>query len=563
MFLILNLIIFLYPLVPNVQAVNVDISRINYGAYFQYKATIRPTVSIWRHTISFKMPDYHFSTEPLITTQKVRDNSHIVNFTSTTCKGEFPKTTLCQKYQHHILIINDITRQGYETLHSLGVAINDILAHTEIPKETKNSKRSLLPFVGQLMSSVFGTVSEKDFEVITNQIKGLAKSQNSQLGVFKKQSADFTSFMQVSNERLDTLAERVHDNALSSIAMIQKATARLEEAADYSNQLYFLALNLHQSFVRIESEYRDLYYALQTLVSGYLPASILTRDILQEALMTVQTTLNYQQHRYSLIHTDPSFYYHKGTFTFMEHHDVLYITLQIPLTSFDSDFLVYEIQSFPLLLPQKQNHIMKLMELPAGIAIDTRGEFCYPLSTSQLQGIGSHHNAQIQRIFTYAKHPSCVLGIFYDRPQGVDKNCKLKIFTNSLESQIFHLSDSQFLLQNVQDYVLNCPANSSKIPACDNCIITVPQNCTINVLKYFIAPNFGQNENDTELKTGHSLNLPIMLKFFDEENLRMIKGDSQFPIPPNISLPDFQFYEHETEKDFLSQSNLGTTYKKP
>jgi len=68
-----------------------------------------------------------------------------------------------------------------------------------------------------------------------------------------------------------------------------------------------------------------------------------------------------------------------------------------------------------------------------------------------------------------------------------------------------------------------------------------------------IAPNFGQNENDTELKTGHLLNLAIMLNFFDEENLKMIKCDSQFPIAPNISLPDFQFYEHETEKDFLSQ----------
>jgi len=33
----------------------------------------------------------------------------------------------------------------------------------------------------------------------------------------------------------------------------------------------------------------------------------------------------------------------------------------------------------------------------------------------------------------------------------------------------------------------------------------------------------------------------------------MIKDDSQFPIAPNISLPNFQFYEHETEKDFLSQ----------
>ena len=79
---------------------------------------------------------------------------------------------------------------GYvETFMSLHVEI-DMLTDTynsiydnfdeyqTLSVDEKKHKRSLLPIIGQLMSNLFGTVSEDDLENIYRNIKALASNQN-------------------------------------------------------------------------------------------------------------------------------------------------------------------------------------------------------------------------------------------------------------------------------------------------------------------------------------------------------------------------------------------------
>ena len=78
---------------------------------------------------------------------------------------------------------------GYmETLISLRVEV-DLLTDTyksvydnfdeyqTLSVESQRDQKSLIPITGQLMSTVFGTVSEKDLENINRNIKSLASNQ--------------------------------------------------------------------------------------------------------------------------------------------------------------------------------------------------------------------------------------------------------------------------------------------------------------------------------------------------------------------------------------------------
>ena len=52
-----------------------------------------------------------------------------------------------------------------------------VLMNTKIFRYRIRDKRSLIPIIGQLMSTLFGTVSESDLENIDRNIKVLASNQ--------------------------------------------------------------------------------------------------------------------------------------------------------------------------------------------------------------------------------------------------------------------------------------------------------------------------------------------------------------------------------------------------
>jgi len=66
-------------------------------------------------------------------------------------------------------------------------------------------KRSLLPFIGKLSSTLFGTASEEDVQVVAAHVNSLTKSQSELLKGFQLQSEHMSSFMTLSQERITAL----------------------------------------------------------------------------------------------------------------------------------------------------------------------------------------------------------------------------------------------------------------------------------------------------------------------------------------------------------------------
>ncbi len=53
----------------------------------------------------------------------------------------------------------------------------DLLPDSPLPPNVTKGKRSLLPFIGQLAGTPFGTATEEDVRVLASHVQAISKSQ--------------------------------------------------------------------------------------------------------------------------------------------------------------------------------------------------------------------------------------------------------------------------------------------------------------------------------------------------------------------------------------------------
>ena len=175
-------------------------------------------------------------------------------------------------------------------------------------------------------------------------------------------------------------------------------------------------MNLHQQL-------SDLLAAIQSLTTGKLPPLLLSRTMLRSTLDSIQQSFIDSHHEYRIIHQDVFWYYKHCTYIYLRKGTNLYVTIQIPLTTFQNPFDIFIISAFPLIMPQEPNHVMQLTTLPEAIAIEQgTAAYWYTLSANQVRDLDQRHYSNRQRLFNSAERPSCVISLFKGHRLDVDQN---------------------------------------------------------------------------------------------------------------------------------------------
>jgi hypothetical protein len=77
--------------------------------------------------------------------------------------------------------------------------INVLLPSTQTPRTGRLTKRSLLPFVGSIFSSLFGTSTEDELQQRKSHMKDVELLTKQMAGVLSKNTEKLTSFMTLAN----------------------------------------------------------------------------------------------------------------------------------------------------------------------------------------------------------------------------------------------------------------------------------------------------------------------------------------------------------------------------
>ena len=538
------------------------VNRLNYGLMYHYKGEERPTTGIWTHTLRVQLPNYEFGREFLISNEGIPNAEGVKRKNGPSCLAEiesngFIAKELCTRFRRQMMFLVQVAREGHRKLFDLVDDIRNLIP--ERGPRGEKEKRALLPFVGSLLSSLFGVSTEADVEAMNKNMIRMAETMNKELNVLKKTTTDLSSYITISSNRLDNLVQTVKNNAIENVKLIETGLHDVTVSLNYYGNLSLHIMQLQHAIDTLEKYYSNFLSSLEILVSGYLPMYLVPEDSLRQVIHSIEESLQELGNFYHLVHASDNlnWYYRRANFLYTRDDIYLYISLQIPLTSFSTSFKLFHLTSHYLVLHDDSLHVTELQGVPWGFAVSQSNDFYYYLNENEMRDIETKQHSNIRRIFYKSSVKSCIHAIYFEDKTGINETCNYKISMHTMTPQIEHISERTYLLTNISEYTLQCPNETITRKGCASCLLFLKPHCSLHTSFMFIPANGGPEkfkEDTSSLQ--HITNLPLLMQFFSNETLQDLKGDSQVFTPPLITLPKFKFYEHNLSKTFAYDEKL-------
>ena len=145
-------------------------------------------------------------------------------------------------------------------------------------------------------------------------------------------------------------------------------------------------------------------------------------QVIMDTLLSIQETLS-DTSNYRIVNTDAnSLYYRRASFIYSRDENYLYISLQIPVSSFTIDFVAYHVTSYPMTIHDNTSHVIQLsVRSCRGIAISQDKMFYFELNEHELSEINTKLHSHERRVFRKTLDNTCIMSIFDDDKAGVRK----------------------------------------------------------------------------------------------------------------------------------------------
>ena len=567
---VIRLIILLSALTYRVEAQSKNVLRINFGVNFKFVKNIFPTSGIWRHTFAFPLPNSVLgkSHHSLVISENAPNRLNETNWMND-CLLNHDKSLFGNREIHQsiknssILSLNEsvcfryskLIKQGLKNIKYYHEEISDLLTEIydmlplEIDVDTK--KRAWLPFVGRASSTIFGTVSEDQLQAVEDNVFKLAKIMETETANFKRTISDMVSFSRQTDKRLDLLAETVERNALNNVRMITETVGELDERLNFKVDFIRRMADIRFASVGLELYLNSYLTAVYQLHDNHLPSFFVTAKMLKSLIRSI----NKNNSRFKVVHIHPVYYYMHGHFVFYKLKKHLMVTLDIPLTNFETSFNIFEITKFEQIVPNHENSSTMLLDTTEAIAIQQNQHLFYLLDKFDLHelhitgGLKSQH-----RILRKFSSKICIVAIFLDEISSVKEHCKFEITVNKVQSQLIPVTATQFIANNIGQYELLCVNHTKLIKTCPTqCVISVPLNCDLSNNDYQITQLYSSKTKEIA-KNLYPVNKPYLSHFFEPEVLSEIRGDTLFESEMTVTLPKFEWFDNP-HKDLIAQDN--------
>ena len=226
------------------------------------------------------------------------------------------------------------------------------------------NQRSLIPIIGQLMSTLFGTVSENDLENINRNIKALAGNQKQIIhDLDVSLSVLNLTRMQVSENRrsimdLIIVVQKLDRKIFDLQQVFSAKFVRLEQFVHTYLQFQMILDEIKQTTQDAVFYLESLKSELNMLSMQHLSTNTISPKDLKELLIKVESKLpnNFELPRNP--RKDIWYFYKTLTsITYLEDNEIR-IVLKIPLINTKEEYEVYRIYNLPLPMATKQTNIM-------------------------------------------------------------------------------------------------------------------------------------------------------------------------------------------------------------
>src|SRR6266516_1946503 len=536
-----------------------DINRFSSGLKFKFLHNFVPITEKWRHTFLINTP------LPWLTgTHRdfgvLHEGTHLqwfddcllgndIHLHSPTNQSEMPKmetdiSAHCIYYVTYIRKMLQVVKLNHQLVLEKADLIKNLLPK-DLSHAFQSRKRGWFDFGGWVLGSVFGLSTSRDLAKVSNQLRYIGQFVLHQNRVFKHSMGVMGSYSKALNNRIDNLVQTVRNSSLNTIHIMESWTTAQEDRTKFF--LAFLAkVTEHQSSINGLLFHLSLFQeAVQQLTTGVLPSFLIPPAVLEEVMTEISIRAKQAQGSLRLISNTPLSYYKRSTFTYAVLDQHLAITVEFPLTNFDTSFDVYQLEYYPLLVPG-QNSTMTLKYQNEAVAFQKNQENYFFLDLAEV--IEIQITGGLQKAFKSVRimNPSvCIVGLFLDDKASIQKYCEYTISINNIAPTLLWLYGSTFLFSGHETYRLQCGGGVTQLqPDCGTqCIITTSPECQVVTST---EKSVMLLSNSSKLPVFHRfvINFSYLNNFFTAENLRVIGGNDLMEMPPKFHLPDLKVFEN-------------------
>ena len=336
------------------------------------------------------------------------------------------------------------------------------------------SQRSLIPIIGQLMSTLFGTVSENDLENINRNIKALAGNQ-------KQIIHDLDVILSVLNLTRMQVSEN-RRSIMDLIIVVQKLDRKIFDLQQVFSakfvrleQFVYTYLRFQMILDEIKQTTQDAVFYLESLKSElnmlsmqHLSTNTISPKDLKELLIEVESKLpnNFELPRNP--RKDIWYFYKTLTsITYLEDNEIR-IVLKIPLINTKEEYEVYRIYNLPLPMATKQTNIMLKYTLETDMLMVSKDRSKFSLLTeSAFHMCNSFHYrfCNPETAFYQANiNRFCVVALFMQNQRDIKTFCKQMVILDQKLPLTSYLSYGLWIVvTNVPlTFTINCQSHKPK-----------------------------------------------------------------------------------------------------
>ena len=271
--------------------------------------------------------------------------------------------TICNTFPDMLRALDQLFHASNVKINLTFNAIRDLIPNVH-PREVEGrDRRSLLPFVGQLFGSLFGTSTEDEVRQLAAHVKGVADNQLKISKQFQTYSDHMSSFVSATNDRIDGVigALKSQQQEYSQfLATVNDSFRILQQVMFHSNTAMF-------NMFTWQNELDNLLNAVELLKTGKLPSYLVSSQLLSNTIHSIQKELNARFKGFDIVHFSPAYYYTSSQILTVRTNDHIFITVKFPITTQQMFFEKFVTKVFPIPLHNASNLVSEILNMPHSI----------------------------------------------------------------------------------------------------------------------------------------------------------------------------------------------------
>ena len=218
------------------------------------------------------------------------------------------------------------------------------------------SRRSLLPFVGQLSRGLFGTATMDDVNVLADHMNKLNSITRNLAKSLVHQENQFSSVIATVNSRMDNFMSGIEDNMLA-IKYIHRqrhtTVTNLEETFDF---FMSTLINRLRTGSKLNHQLDELKLGASDLANGKLSTLLIPKHVITSTMHDIQQILQTKFHGLHLNIKSINYVYSDFPFVIARNGSRIFITLKLPVSFYKEPLNLFQVVTVPVPLNSSSPH---------------------------------------------------------------------------------------------------------------------------------------------------------------------------------------------------------------